>query len=224
MSANPSRIELLIDIFDQTSQRAQVLPTITPAEFIRAILQEFAELAYLGDDPANYHLCKLPDHSPLVADSVLGEQVRAGDPLVLQENTALLPTGTARPSRPLYLREPGTGKVFPIQWLPAIIGRKDTSQPDHEQVAVDLAKFPTGARVSRRHALLSEEDGQLSVASLADNPTEIKLANNAEGESLPVTAEKMALAPGQRIHLKRSGIDLLVIVRDDVNSDQEASG
>lgn len=214
MSNTQARIELLVDVIDLPKQRAHALPTITPAELIRAILQEFTELTYLGDDPANYRLCKGANQTPLAPDRPLGEQVRGGDHLLLQETIAPLPAGATRPSHPLYLREPGAGKVFPIHWLPAIIGRKDGGQADKEAVAVDLSVFPAGLRVSRRHARLTEEDGQLYIASLSDNPTALKHSTATEGDLQPVTAEKVAVTPGQKIHFVRSGIDLQVIVRE----------
>lgn len=215
MSTTQPRIELLIDIFDQVNQRAQALPTITPPELIGAVLAEFAEgIPYLGGEPGRYQLYKVADQAPLLLEVPLGEQVNSGEHLILREQQAPLPPATNRPSRRLYLREPSTRQVFPIGWVPAIIGRSDPKQPDNAQVAVDLEPFSTGLRVSRRHAVITEEHGQFFVTSLSDNPTMLKPGNGAEGELLPVTTVPVALGAGQRIHLGRSGIDLQVIVRD----------
>jgi len=214
MSNTQPRIELFIDIFDHLNQRAQALPTITPPELIGALLQEFTELSFLGDEPHRYQLYKHADQEPLRPTIPLIEQVNSGEHLRLREEEAALPTATTRPSRRLYLRELSTRKVFPIDWVPAIIGRNAPNQPDNDQVAVDLEPFPTGLRVSRRHALITEEAGQFYVTSLSDNPTALKAAHGTDGQLLPVTTAPVVLGAGKRIHLERSGIDLQVIVRE----------
>lgn len=212
--SNAQRIELFIDIFEQPRQRAQALATLTPPGLIEAVLQEFAELPYLGDEPSRYQLYKAANQTPLHHDMPLTEQVNDGEHLLLREQEMPLPATTTRPSRRLYLREPISRKVFPIQWVPAIIGRGDPRQADNAQVAVDLEHFPTGLRVSRRHAVITEQDGQFYVTSLSDNATALKSANGTDGEPHPVAQEPVAIDVGQRIHLGRSGIDLQVIVRD----------
>lgn len=212
--SNEQRIELFIDIFEQPKQRAQALATLTPPELIDAVLQEFTELPYLGDEQSRYQLYKAASQEQLHRDIPLAEQVNDGEQLLLREQEMPLPATTIRPSRRLYLREPSSRKVFPIQWVPAIIGRGDPSQPDNAQVAVDLEQFPTGPRVSRRHAVITEKDGQFYVASLSANATTVKPANGADGEPYPIAQEPVAIDMGQRIHLERSGIDLQVIVRD----------
>jgi len=76
MSA-PQRIEILIDIFDLAQQRALALPELTPPQFIKAILQEFTELEYLGNAPEEYQLQKAADKTPLDDEKPL--QAQLGD-------------------------------------------------------------------------------------------------------------------------------------------------
>ena len=52
MSAQATRLELFIDVFDQPKQRALALPTVTRNELVASILQEFREFDFLSDNPA----------------------------------------------------------------------------------------------------------------------------------------------------------------------------
>lgn len=210
MSGSKKRLELRVDVFEKTDQLALPLPNLTPPEFIEAILQEFRELEYLSDSPTGYTLLKADDQSPLVAEEKLNQQVSNGGRLVLVEEEAPLPSSTKRPTHPIYLREQVTGKVYKLNWLPAIIGRPDKNQALNDQVAVDLERYKTGLRVSRRHVQITEKEGQYFIHSLSRNPTSIK---DSEGDMTPVTDEKRPLQNGDIIHLERSNIALKFIIR-----------
>ena len=210
MSGSQKRLELHVDVFEKTEQRALTLPSLTPPEFIEAILQEFRELEYLSDSPTDYHLLKADDQSPLVADEKLNQQINNGGRLVLVEEEAPLPDGTKRPTHPIYLREQVTGKVYKLNWLPAIIGRPDKNQALNSQVAVDLERYKTGLRVSRRHVQIAEKDGQYFIRSMSRNPTALK---DNEGNMMPVTEAQRPLHNGDIIHLERSNIALKFIIR-----------
>jgi hypothetical protein len=210
MSSGQSRLELQIDIFEKAGQRALALPELTPPELVGSILQEFRELEYLSDSPADYQLFKAADKSPLDNEGLLQSQVSNSERLVLVELMAPLPPGTERPSDKIYLRELSSGKVFKLSWLPAIIGRPDKNQPFDDRLAVNLETFETGLRVSRRQAMITEEDGQYFVESMSRNPTSIK---NGEEQIIPVTSKKQLLQPGDVIQLERSNIALKFIMR-----------
>lgn len=210
MSGSQKRLELRVDVFEKTEQRALPLPTLTPPEFVEAILQEFRELEYLSDSPANYRLVKAADQSPLETEEKLDQQLTPGERLALVEEETPLPTGTRRPTHPIYLREQVTGKVYKLHWLPAIVGRPDKNQALNDQVAVDLERYKTGLRVSRRHIQITEKDGQYFIHSLSRNPTALK---DEEGNMTPVTEEKRPLHNGDVIHLERSNIALKFIIR-----------
>jgi hypothetical protein len=210
MSGSQKRLDVRVDVFEKTEQRAMPLPDLTPPEFVEAILQEFRELEYLSDTPANYHLAKAADQSPLAIEEKLARQVANGEQLVLVEEENPLPDGTQRPTHPIYLREQISGKVYKLHWLPAIIGRPDKNQPLNDQVAVDLEPYKTGLRVSRRHAQITEKDGQYFIRSMSRNPTALK---DSEGDMMPVLDEKRPLHNGDIIHLERSNIALKFIIR-----------
>ena len=215
MSAQATRLELFIDVFDQPRQRALALPTISRNELVASILQEFREFDFLSDNPAQYQLLKADDNSPLSDEKPVGEQqVTKGQHLRFAEQDLPLPEGTTRPSLPIYLRDLGSGKVYKLHWLPAIIGRPDpdADATDNAQLAVDLESEQTGLRVSRRHASISEENGQFYVASLSQNPTSIQ---DSDGNTATI-GRRWKLQNGNVIHLDRSGISFKFIVRQPV--------
>ncbi len=210
MAANQNRLEVRIDIFEKTNQRALALLNLTPPQLIEGILQEFRELEYLGDSPADYQLRKAQDRAPLAEDKPLSEQLQAGERLILVENGVPLPAGTQLPTQPVYLREQSSGKVYKLNWLPALIGRPDQSQPHNDWIAVNLDSYKTGLRVSRRQAKISEENGQYFIESLSSNPTALK---NSNGGATPVGSSKQPLQHGDIIYFERSNIALKFIVR-----------
>ena len=212
MAANQNRLEVRIDIFEKPDQRALALPNLTPPQFIEAMIQEFRELEYLSDSPAEYQLRKAQDRSSLADDQPLGEQLKPGERLILVENGVPLPADTQLPSQPVYLRAQSTGKVYKLNWLPALIGRPDKSQPPNEWIAVNLDGYKTGLRVSRRQAKISEENGQYFIESLSSNPTALKRGN---GTMIPVSSGKQPLRHGDIIYFERSNIALKFIVRSN---------
>jgi len=210
MSGGQTRLELRIDVLDLKDQRALPLRELKPPQLIEAILLEFRELEYLSDRPGDYRLLKAEDRSPLDDEEELSHQLANGSRLALVEQESPSPSGSDRPSKQIYLRDQILGKVYRLNWLPAIIGRPDKNQPHNELVAVNLESYNTGLRVSRRHAQITEKEGQYFLQSMSRNPTSIR---DGKGNTIPVTAEKRPLENGDIIHLERSNIALKFIVR-----------
>lgn len=217
MKTGQTRLELNIDIFEKKEQRALILPETKVADVIEGILLEFRELEYLGRDATGYQLYREDDEQPLDPDVDLGSQMDGGsDKLDLVETEVNLPVG-ARPSPDaIYLRELVSGEVYPLTWLPAIIGRPDANQPHNDRIAVNLRSYATGLRVSRRHAQIVEEQGAYFIESLSPNPTSIKKVG-AE-DTVPIES-KTALEHGDIISLDRSDILLKFIMRLDIPAD-----
>jgi hypothetical protein len=211
MSGGQARLDVRIDVFDKSDQRALPLRELTPPQLVEAILQEFRELEYLSDAPGDYQLLRADDRAPLNEDDELGLQLGDGSRLVMVEKERELPAGTERPSRDIYLREQIMGKVYRLDWLPAIIGRPDKNQPNNDQVAVNLESYSTGLRVSRRHAQITEKEGEYFIQGMSRNPTFIR---DNVGNTIPVTSERRPLENGDIIHLERSNITLKFIMRD----------
>ena len=99
MSSSQSRLELQIDIFEKAGQRALALPDLTPPELVDSILQEFRELEYLSDSPADYQLFKATDKSPLDNEDQIKSQVSTAERLVLVELIRRHRTGGRRGQR-----------------------------------------------------------------------------------------------------------------------------
>ena len=212
MSTSQARLDVRIDVFEKPLQWAKPLSTLTSLELVEAILQEFRELEYLSDSPADYHLVYAEDQKPLDDEADLSGQLANEARLVLVENEQPLPQGTERPAQAIYLREQTTGKVYKLHWQPAIIGRPDKSQPNDDWMAVNLESYKTGLRVSRRHAQITEKNGSYYVHSMSRNPTFLR---DSGGNTIEVTDEKRPLENGDVIHLERSNIALKFIVRPE---------
>lgn len=215
MSTNQKRLDLRVDIFEHKAQWAKSLPTLKPAELVEAILQEFQEVEFLSKSAADYYLSPVEDETAVLQEDVpLQEQLPNEARLQLREVERPLPKGTTRPSQAIYLRETVSGKVYKLNWLPAIIGRPDKNQPNDDWIAVDLESYKTGLRVSRRHAQITEQNGRYFIESLSRNPTLLK---DAEGNVETVGDEKRPLPHGDIIQLERSNIAFKFIVRSQEN-------
>lgn len=210
MSGNQGRLELFVDIFGLKKQRALALPTVSPPELIDSILQEFRELEYLGRRGEAYRLMKVKDRTPLDNDAPLDRQVQSQEQLILLEHVLPLPANATRPSRPIYLREQPMGEVYKLHWCPAIIGRPDSSG-GNDLLAANLAFHPMALRVSRKHARITEENGQFFIESLSQNPTSIK---DRQGVQTRVGDQKHPLHNGDLISLDHSQIQLKVVIRE----------
>jgi hypothetical protein len=213
------RIELWIDVFDQTKQRALARRDLTPTELIDAILNEFRQIEFLNQDASNYQLMRLQDRQTLDPSIPIGRQLTKGERLALQEKERPLPADARRPTCALYLREGSEDRVFRIDWLPAIIGRADKKLPHDELVAVNLESMATGLRVSRRHARITEKNGDYYIENLSNNPTTVIRANDSKPL---IRGVKMTLKNEDVIRLDRSGITLKVLIREPKQQDVHA--
>jgi len=196
-------IELTIDVFNEVGQHAGVLRSLTVEDLIDEILQEFGELAQ--GNRQSYALSLKGATKPLVRHQTLTAQgVRAQDELVFGwAQAAHAPgRGGVTESRKAALREGMTGRIFPIDWQPAVIGRPHSNPAMNKLLAVNLDYLPTSRRVSRRHAQITEENGRYYVESLSTtNPIFLNYENT------PLQG-KRPLQSGDRIRLGGSNIVL----------------
>lgn len=212
MSMAQPRLEVAIDVFEEKTRRASILPQLTAGELIEAIVQEFRSIVYLSDAPEGYSLVRAGSQTPLERTIPLGQQLKPGERLVLVENEQPLPEGTQRPTTPAYLRDEASGTVYKLHWCPAIIGRPDKDLAHNERIAVNLAGHERGLRVSRRHAQITQQDGRFLIESLSSNLTVIK---DAQGHEAPLTDRSVPLEHGQTIVLDKSQIALKFVVRGE---------
>jgi hypothetical protein len=204
------RLDLQIDVLTLTGQKAQPLAALTPAALIQAILDEFRhEIDYLGDAADAYELRRADGGTVLGLREPLGQQIENGAHLRLVEREMALPPSTQRPTQRIYLREQNRGKVYKLNWLPALIGRPHKSMDDNALLAVNLESYVRGGHVSRRHAQIRAEDGQFVLEVLADNPVHVV----RDFASVPVGEQPYPLQHADIITLERSGIDLQFIVQ-----------
>ncbi len=216
MSITDERLRLTVDVFDQLAQQARPLPSLTVQEFVAAILTEFqADFAHLGSEATQYYLTRVEpssgDITTLQGDELLAQQVQDGDHLVFCEKKQVSSTASTAPHHAIYLREQSQSRVFPLQWLPALIGRPHYDQPDAPAPAVDLSGYPTGLRVSRRHAQIVEEGGRYYVESLS--PTNPMALRDTAGNRIRLQEQKQLLQDGDTIILENSEIQLQFLVR-----------
>jgi hypothetical protein len=195
-------LALTFDIFDETGQRASVRPSLTVAELIDHILQEFE-----GLDPAlseQYGLVLADGERPLEGEKSLHEQgVQAGDRLVF--GWAGASGGGQRRSlslRGARLQERGGQAQFALTWQPALIGRPDADHAHNELLAVDVSWLPQGKRVSRRHAQITEQAGVFYLEAL--NPQNPTLLNGRPLQH----GKPVMLRRGDLIGLGHSGLEL----------------
>lgn len=209
MGASKDRIELNIDVLDKLAQRALALADLTPEELIGAALKEYSEIEYLGIDPTDYRLVSAATGNELDGSQPLRAQLGNGDLVKLVEREKPLPSGARRPDAALYLREMASGRVFKLNWLPAIIGRPDRNLRDNQLLAANLEMFPSGLRVSRRHLLIDYQNGQYVVQCMSGNPAALRRPN---GETRPLNAAgRTPLVADDTIYLDRSEIALKFI-------------
>lgn len=198
-------LELTFDIFDETGQRASVRPSLRVAQLIDAVLSEFSDLE--AGDPAAYALSLAGSPVPLDPHASLIDQgIQSGDRLVF----GWAQKAHASPRHPLSqpgkvaLKEAGSGRLFPITWQPARIGRPDTGE-HNELLAVDLSWLPSAVSVSRQHAQVIEREGVYFLEVLAaHNVTRLNGRPLAQGSAT-------RLANGDRIELGQGGVVLILM-------------
>ncbi|MBI1294620.1 FHA domain-containing protein [bacterium] len=209
MATKQPRLEIHIDVLEKSGQQAHPLASLTPTALIQAILDEFrGEINYLGDVPDAYELHRADSGTVLVPGAPLGQQIENGAGLRLVEREMTLPPSTQRPAQRIYLREQNRGKVYKLNWLPALIGRPHKSMDDNDLLAVNLESYVRGGHVSRRHAQIRAEDGRFVLEVLADNPVHVV----RDFASVPVGDQPYPLQHADIITLERSGIDLQLII------------
>lgn len=212
MSDNQQRTELQIDIFELKAQPARALASLTPPELVAAILDEFRrDLLYLSERPGDYQLLRAADQTTLDDERPIGRQCAPRTHLLLAERAQTAPQGAQSLDGHGYLREVATGRVFPLHWQPALIGRPDTKLADNALLAVDLSAHPSRMRVSRRQARIVAEGRHYYLEALApNNPVAVE---SATGDQQTLGAARHPLHPGDTVVLIRSGIRLAFLER-----------
>ena len=176
-------IDVKIDVFEHTGQRARLRRSLTVNALIDEILREFDDIA--ADSPEKYAIyLKGFDHPLKGAETLAQLDVQPQDELVFdyvrQAIRRMLDV-----SNYASLREDSTGKEFDIQWQPAVIGRPSTEVDHNIILAVNVQLLPNGKTISRRHAQITFSEGRYFIEPLAEpNPVFLN------GKELPVHVKR----------------------------------
>lgn len=214
MTTSVTRLELKINVFEQTAQQALILPGLTSSELIEAILNEFApDFNYFSDNKDDYQLVKSADQHPLPDDQKLSDVLKPGETITLIERSLALPAGSSRPRQAIYLREESSQHLYKLHWLPAVIGRRDTSTAVNPLLAVDLGNYTNGLRISRRHAqIVEDQGGQYVLESLAhNNPTVVVRPNE---RPVVIDGQRYQILHGDTIRFQNSELKFQFIIRN----------
>ncbi len=200
-------LDLIIDVFDNTGQRARVKKALTASELVGEVLREFDDLDQ--KTPEAYALFLRGEEKPLERGLSMEQlNIQDHDELVFKHSMPSDRQVSAAGAKQYYLVEVKGGTRHEIRWQPAIIGRPDNDPAHNELLAVNLQNSPGGMSISRRHAQVTFEGEQYFLEPLsATNPT---FLNDAP---LPVQTRAL-LNMGDHISLGTSRIELVFTAED----------
>ncbi|HEU0291331.1 MAG TPA: FHA domain-containing protein [Anaerolineales bacterium] len=176
-------IDVKIDVFEHTGQRARLRKSLTVNDLIAEILREFDDIA--ADSPEKYAIyLKGFDHPLKQAETLAQLDIQPQDELVFEYVRQTI-RRMLEVQQYAILREDSTGKEFDIQWQPAVIGRPSTDVDHNIILAVNVQLLPDGKTISRRHAQITFSEGRYFIEPLAEqNPVFLN------GKELPVQAKR----------------------------------
>ncbi len=176
-------IDVKIDVFEHENQRARILESLTPAGLILEILKEFDDIT--ADAPEKYAIYLKGVDRPLNSTYTLQQlDIQPQDELVFdyvrQAIRQMLDSQNYA-----FLREEATGKVYDIQWQPAVIGRPDADVGHNIILAVNMKLHPAGMTISRKHAQITFSEGRYYIEPLAEhNPVFLN------GKEIPLNSRR----------------------------------
>jgi len=177
-------IDVKIDVFEYADQRARVLESLSPAGLIQEILKEFDDIS--ADAPEKYAIYLKGMERPLNPASTMAQlDIQPQDELVFDYIRQAI-RQMLEPRDYAFLREETTGKIYDIQWQPAVIGRPDSDVGHNIILAVNVQLLPEGRSISRNHAQITFSEGHYYIEPLAEhnpvflNGKEVPLNNKRE--------------------------------------------
>lgn len=160
-------LDVKMDIFEHTGQRARIMRSLTIAGLIEEIFKEFDDIP--SDIPTKYAIYLKGNPKPLRSNATVVElDLQPQDELTFEYRhqnirEPLLPQDYA------YLTDDITGRKYEIQWQPALIGRP-TAEADHNlMLAVNVELLPKGMTISRKHAQITFTEDKYYIESMAEN-------------------------------------------------------
>ncbi len=197
-------IDVKIDVFENAGQRARVRRTLTARDLIQEILKEFDDIP--ADSPEKYAVYLKGDDRPLKTDANLIQlDIQPQDELVFDYIRQTL-RRMFKPEQAAWLREESTGRVFDLEWQPAVIGRP-TNEADHNlTLAVNVQALPDGMTISRRHAQVTLSEGRYFIEALAENNPVL-----VNGKDVPVNARR-EMKNGDKLVLGRNHVTFTFLI------------
>ena len=163
-------IDVKINVFEHTGQRARVRRSITVKTLIDEILKEFDDVD--ADSPEKYSIQLKGVDKPLNANQTLAQlDIQPQDELSIAYLHQTI-RKMLDPKDHATLREETSNITFDIQWTPAIIGRPSTEVNHNIMLAVNMQILAVGMTISRLHAQIVFSEGSYFIQPLAaNNPT-----------------------------------------------------
>jgi pSer/pThr/pTyr-binding forkhead associated (FHA) protein len=204
-------IDVKIDVFEHTGQRARVRRGLTVSALIEEILREFDDIT--ADSPEKYALYLKGFDRPLTppTNTLTQFDIQPQDELVFDYVRQTI-RRMLEPYQYAVLREEVTGKEFDIQWQPAVIGRPSTDVDHNIMLAANVQLLPDGKTVSRRHAQITFSEGRYFIEPLAEqNPVFLN------GKELPVNS-KREIRNNDRLSFGRSKLTMTFLTQSQRDS------
>ncbi len=163
-------IDVKINVFEHTGQRARVRRSITVKTLIDEILKEFDDID--ADSPEKYSIQLEGVNKPMNVNQTLAQlDIQPQDELTIAYLHQTI-RKMLDPKDHAMLREETSNISFDIQWTPAVIGRPSTEVNHNIMLAVNMQLLAIGITISRKHAQIVFSDGSFYLEPLsANNPT-----------------------------------------------------
>ncbi len=205
-------IDVKIDVFEHTGQRARLRKSLTVTQLVEEILREFDDI--VADSPEKYALYLKGFDRPLAHNSTLTQlDIQPQDELVFEYVRQTF-RKMLEPRHYAVLREEVTGKEFDIQWQPAVIGRPSNDVDHNIMLAVNVQLLPNGMTVSRRHAQVTFSEGRYYIEPLADqNP----VFHN--GKEIPANSRR-EIRTGDKLAFGRNRLSMFFLTQSQPDARQ----
>ena len=194
-------IDVKINVFEHTAQRARIRKSLTINQLIEEILKEFDDI---GADSVERYTLQLKGVERTLNSNLTMLQL---DIQPQDEFTLGYAQQTIRqmldPQYYATLRDESTDKVFDIQWHPAVIGRPSTEVNHNIMLAVNMQLLPTGMTISRKHAQITFSNGSYFLEALSENNPTI-----VNGKEIPFNGIR-EIRSGDRIQLGQHKVGMI---------------
>lgn len=161
-------IDVKIDVFDHLGQRARLRRSLTIRTLIEEILKEFDDIA--AEIPEKYAIYAKGLDRPLASTSMLEQlDIQPQDTLIFKYASQSHNDQQPLEAHQYAAMRDDAGKIYPITWQPALIGRPNSDGKHDAKLAVNLQSHPKKQTVSRSHAQITFSSGHYYIQPLAEN-------------------------------------------------------